>query len=189
MRRSLAAMMLAVGALVPGAARADVVFPAIPANLDPSTVVWFNGCTNALEGACVTAGVARKLPNQPNPTQWLLFYNFLPQTTPSGVQYDVLDSWSWHSFDNTCVGGTDMLFWDQSSCVITHLKSETFAVQISWNRNVLPQGEQRALVTLSPLATPEPASIALVATGLLTISGVGAARRRLSSSEKQENPS
>jgi len=190
MRQSMAAMMLAFGLLAPRRASADVVFPTIPVTLDPSTVAWFNGCTNVLSGACVTAGLARRLPNQPNPTTWELFYNFQVKglTAGDGTPFSVLDSWSWHSTDNTCVGASDNLFWDQSFCVVPQRFSETFTVQIAWNEKTPPFGELHTPVTLSPLATPEPESMALAATGLFVIGGMGLSRRRRSKRANEAPP-
>jgi hypothetical protein len=172
MRRSIVRNALAVAALacMPRLAVADIIYPPIPGDLDPSTVVWFYGCAVGLPGACVTAGVARQLPSTPHPTYWNLFYTqFLK--TPSGTPYSPNDIWKWSLPDGSCRGVAFNYFWDEKECFITTLRSEVLSARVDWQAP-FPIGEIHEPITLTALVAPEPGSFALVASGLALLGAV-----------------
>ena len=86
------ALAFAVAAVAPRTARGDVAYPPIPSNIDPSTVTWFYGCTDALPGACVIALVGQVLP--PAFGNYLFWYaSGGVFRTPFDVQFSVSDQW------------------------------------------------------------------------------------------------
>lgn len=167
MRRSVVGVAVAlVGlAVAPRAAHADVTFPNPGFAINASTLTWFYGCTDLLPGGCVTLGVAQLAGSPTN--NYVGFYGSgVGLVTPFGVPYNVNDSWSWISADNTCGGAGTNLFWAPNSCFVQKVTTEALTGRIFWG----PVNQQTALVTLT--ATPEPASIALILTGLIAIGGL-----------------
>jgi MYXO-CTERM domain-containing protein len=180
MHRSVVGIALAFASLVvsPRAARADINYPAIPSNINPATVTWFYGCTDALPGACLTMGIGR---TTSGPDAYVAFYGpGAGLLTPFGVQYSVNDSWSWQLPDGSCSGAENHLFWAPDSCFVQNIQFEVFRGRVDWLAPNPPPilGTVSAPIVLT--ATPEPASISFVATGLVALVGVGVIRRRRS---------
>jgi len=178
------AFAFAMAAIVPRAARADINYPAIPSNINPSTVVWFYGCTDELPGACLTMGVGRSLLGPPYDYYFAFYGSGVGLVTPFGVTYSVNDKWGWQNADRSCAGGADNLFWFLNDCFVQNLESEVLRGRVDWLAPNPPPfiGPVSAPIFLTALSTPEPAPIVLVAAGLAAIGGVGALRRRHSRS-------
>jgi hypothetical protein len=169
-------------AMVPGVVAAQD--PAIPINLDPSTVVWFFGCVAGLPDACMKAGVGREPGTRPYP--WTLFYG-------SGVfpSFDVDDAWTWQLIDGSCRRKDQIIMWADTDCFIAHIESaELIGRGFFYQKSELGFLDRHsASITLIPLTdtplgtteqssvAPEPGSLALLATGVAGV-GVGIARRR-----------
>jgi hypothetical protein len=168
MRRSVVGIAFAFCSLLvaPRNARADVEYPPVPTGINPNTVTWFYGCTDALPGACLTIGIAQATNNYFG--IYKAFYE-----TPSGVLYSLFDSFTWSLPDGSCFGGGDDIIIPSSSCFIQNIQSGQVTARIEWYTT---PPFTRAPVLLTAL--PEPASIALAATGLLVIGGVAMSRRR-----------
>jgi len=178
MRRCVAGVALAFVCLGAHTGRADVAYPAIPENVNPSTVTWFYGCTDALPGACLTMGIGRTTSGADN---FVGFYGSgTGLVTPFGVTYSVNDAWSWQLPDGSCSGGGTNLFWAPNSCFVQNIASEVFKGRVDWPDAIV--GLKSAAISLT--ATPEPASIVLVATAFLTLVGVARPRRRVASRER-----
>lgn len=176
MRRSLVGIAVACAGLfiTPRVARADVNYPTIPSYINPNTVTWFYGCADALPGACLTIGIGRTVP--PTPDRYLGIYGAF-FTTPLGVPYSLFDTFTWSLPDGTCSGSGDDIIIASNNCFVQSIGSGRLTAQVEWYTN---PAFTRAPVLLT--AVPEPASIALAATGLLAIGVVGFSRRRRSRS-------
>jgi hypothetical protein len=170
-------LAIAVLMCIPQLATADIVYPRINGNIDPSTVTWFYGCTDALpSGACVTAGVGRMMVDPPH-FPWTLFYDFSQLKTPGGTEYMIYDRVSWRLPDGSCAGVEDSFAWSDDSCFISNLQSEQLLVSLDWTAP-FPAGYQRTPVLLTALVAPEPTSLALVATGLILVAVQTTRRKR-----------
>ena len=174
MRRFVVGIAVAFASLAvaPRVARADLDYPSIPSYINPNTVTWFYGCTDVLPGACLTIGVGRTIP--PAMDRYLGIYRVF-STTPSGVPYSLFDAFTWFLPDGSCFGGSDDILIDSNSCFVQNISSGRLTAQVEWST---PPFFTRAPVLLT--AVPEPAPIALAATGLLAIGLAGFARRRRS---------
>jgi len=166
MRRSVVGMglLLAALTLAPRVARGDVIV--------------FYGCAQGLPDACIT------LTFTGSPSAG---YDGVPSTdfafryqTASGATFSLFDSFGWRLPDGTCVGGDTGPEFRPGSCAAQNAASMVITGQVRW----APAGANPLMPTESSLitftATPEPTSVALAATGLLVIGGVGLARRRRS---------
>jgi hypothetical protein len=173
MRRSVVGIVVAFAsvAAAPRVARADVNYPAIPSYVNPSTVTWFYGCTDALPGACLTIGIGRTL--APATDRYVGVYGAF-FTTPSGVPYSLFDTFTWSLPDGSCFGSGDDIIIVPNNCFVQNIQSGRLTAQVEWSTTNPPFTRASVLLT----ATPEPASLALFATGLLAVAGVGASRRR-----------
>jgi hypothetical protein len=173
MRRSVVGIVVAFAsvAAAPRVARADVNYPPIPSYVNPSTVTWFYGCTDALPGACLTIGIGRTL--APATDRYVGVYGAF-FTTPSGVPYSLFDTFTWSLPDGSCFGSGDDIIIVPNNCFVQNIQSGRLTAQVEWSTTNPPFTRASVLLT----ATPEPASLALFATGLLAVAGVGASRRR-----------
>jgi hypothetical protein len=179
MRRFLVGIALAVtsSAVAPGVARADVTFPPIPLNVNPSTVTWFYGCADALPGACLTMGIA---PSTNNGTFFGFYGSGVDLLTPSGVRYNIGDTWGWSLPDGTCSGLSSEIQWTPNSCFVQNLPFERLTSRVIWSTGSNPSLPPFNIAPLTLTAVPEPSSMVLAAAGLLVLGGVGVSHRRRS---------
>jgi hypothetical protein len=159
----------------PRAARADIFFPPVSDNIDRSTLVWFYGCADVPAGACLTIGIGRVSSGYYDGE----YGEQQAIKTPFGVIYYLTDGFSWSLADGTCSGSWNELHFPPDSCFAQNIQFERLRVRIDYQ---IPPSPLPNISFVVLTAIPEPASIGLVATGLLAIGGTWMSRRRPSKS-------
>ncbi|MBK7831949.1 MAG: PEP-CTERM sorting domain-containing protein [Gemmatimonadetes bacterium] len=138
--------------------------------VDPKTITWYRGCGRVKSKLfcdfIASAQVYGGTPGYPAP--YTLFFS-LPN---EGLSY--YDIWYWKTPNvPQCTGGDDS-WWIPASCA-PYMNRMTITGAVDWYGE---WGEyNRRWIDFRSISTPEPASMALLATGLLAIGG-GALRRR-----------
>lgn len=145
-------------------------------NLGPtSNYQWYWGCAAGLPGACQYVAVG---PRSAQTGLIQLYYDYNNLTTPSGSLYALFDAWSWKSPDPNCTGsGTHVLVPATCVSILPQMVWQT-RVDTGWSGNNQQSfGISFAAVSRST-ATPEPAVLTLLGTGLAGLGGLARLRRR-----------
>lgn len=137
---------------------------------------WYWGCAAGLPGACQYIAVGR---TDPSDNYLNLLYNYGFMYTPAGVQYSFYDYWQGVSPDPNCQGGG-------GNSTMIPLSCSAVLSQTQWSVRVdtgFASGNWESFgATFNPVTgatvTPEPATLALLGSGLLGIGGLGRWRSR-----------
>lgn len=170
MRGWVVSMMIlsAAGAHQVRAQAVPTTVPPWAGGLDRSTLQYFYGCSPQVPSACVYAAIG----TYPGATLWFLEYR--PFTFDSiGRWWQTFDIWGGSTADRTCVFGNDILQFMPDDCVVQRRADLTLNAAMDY---VGPE-YTRIHLTLKPITTPEPGTLALLVPGLLGIGSIVRRRR------------
>jgi len=143
--------------------------PALPLN----RFQWYWGCASGLPGACQYAAIGPGI--DPTNPALMLYYDANDLFTPSGQRYGLYDAWGWKGPNPGCTGAGSILQLPGTCKPFLSQMTLYTVVDTDWWTNDMKRYPATFSAISGATATPEPASIALLATGL---AGIGAAVRR-----------
>ena len=180
MRRLLSSALatIALLALPLGASEAQRQFPSqnpwFVDMVEPKTITWYRGCARVHSNTlfCDFVATAQVLGGTPGyPAPYTIFFSVMP--TDRLTYYDM---WSWTTPKVPDCSGADDSYWIPARCS-KYMKRMTIGGSLDWWGE---GGEyHRRRILFHSISTPEPASMALLATGLLAIGGGPLRRRRV----------
>ncbi len=147
--------------------------PWFKSQVDPNTITWYRGCARVQSKRlfCDFVATAQVLGGTPGyPAPYTIFFSPFP--TEGLTYYDI---WSWTTPNVPSCSGADDSYWIPARCA-PYMRQMTIGGALDWWGE---WGEyHRRRILFHSISTPEPASIALLATGLAAIGGGALKRRR-----------